>query len=150
MATEVWISPATDPDRSALGPEWRVVGELDEGRETDLWKVVQGYLGYRAFSKQRSVQFYADLDADSVGYQELLGAQPGVPRELSVAGSSASFWLALRWAGPPPRTFFASQQASLAHLARRQPESHPGRLLKPRVPVGMRLHASEGGFFEVS
>jgi hypothetical protein len=141
------MSTSDDPDRADLGHEWDYIGDLNEGRETDLWKVVQGYLGSRDPSQRRSVEFYADLDPDSTGSQELLARRPDRHREFDGASSSVHFWLALRWAGPPPRIFFTSQPATLAVLSRHPPESHPG-CLKRLVPVGMQLRANEGGFFD--
>jgi hypothetical protein len=148
MATQVWISTSNDPDRDDLGPEWRHAGDLDEHRETELWKVVQAYLGFRTFPPRQSVEFYADLDPDSSGYQELLTAQPGLPHQGGLAGLRSRFWLALRWEGPPVRILFATQQARLAPLKRRPPEPHPGLLKRP-AQVGMRLQAPRGGFFDV-
>lgn len=98
MATEVWISLDDDPDRSDLGAQWLLAGRLDESRETDVWRVVQGYLGYRASSRARSVCFYADVEPDGDGHRALLEARP--PDVERLAGSGISFWVALRWAGP--------------------------------------------------
>lgn len=146
MTTQLWISTAQNPALDASGPEWDHAGKLDEARETDLWKIVQGELGCRAASRRRSVSFYADLDPDSVTYQALQGEHPDLGRSVGIADSSSRFWLELRWAGPPPRTFVASQPARLALLERRIPEPHPGRT-KRLIPVGLQVHADDRGFF---
>lgn len=150
MTTQIWISTSNDPGKAELGPEWRYAGDLDEHRETDLWKVVQGCLGLRAASRRRSVDFYADLDPDSPGYQTLLAAEPNVTRRRPLGDSDIRFWLALHWAGPPVRMFFSAQHARFAFgQQRRPPEPHPGLLKKPAI-VGMRLTANTSGFFDVS
>jgi hypothetical protein len=145
MSTQLWVSTAADPDRSKLGDEWSPAGELAEGRESDLWRVVQGYLGLRSPSRLRKVQFYADLDPATAGYQQLLQLDPELagPR---TAAPGAAFWLALRWEGPPPGIFFAARQARLAVLQRRPPERHPG-LRRPVQPVGMEVVAGPAGMF---
>lgn len=146
MTTQLWISTAQNLAMDASDPDWEHAGELDEARETDLWRIVQGELGYRAASRRRSVSFYADLDPESATYQDIQSRHPDVARGLGIADSSVRFWLQLRWAGPPPRTFLVSQQARLAALERRVPEPHPGRI-KRLIPVGLKLHADDHGFF---
>lgn len=146
MTTQLWISTAQNPGLDTSGPEWEHAGELDEARETDLWRIVQGELGYRAASRRRSVSFYADLDPNSATYRMLKDKHPDVAHGLGITNSSVRFWLQLRWAGPPPRIFLVSQQARLAVLERRLPEPHPGRI-KPLIPVGMQIHTDDHGFF---
>lgn len=146
MTIEVWVSTHPDPDRSALGPQWALAGQLDQGREDEVWKVVQGYLGLRAESRWRSVEFYADLDPDSEGYRALHDAVPGD----DLARSRLKFWLALRWGGPPPRVFFTARQAQLATLQRRPPPPHPGRRELTR-PVGVKLvENARSGLFDMN
>lgn len=147
MTTQVWISTAKEPDGSGLAPDWLHAGELNQGREVELWSAVQRYLGLRAGRSGRSVDFYADLYPDSPGYGVLFPATAGSPDHSHVnVAAPTRFWLALLWTGPPARTLIAVEQASLAHLVRRPPESHPG-LLTPVVPVGMQLGAADGVFF---
>jgi hypothetical protein len=146
MATELWISTTDAPDRLTLESHWLLAGQVNEGRETELWRVVQGHLGLRATSRPRSVEFYADMEPDSDGYQALLEARPsGVDR---LNGSRIQVWVALRWAGPPEKTFFATQPAELAPMTRRPPEPHPG--LPKSIPVGMKLAAADGELFRGS
>lgn len=142
----MWISEAVNPDRSALGSEWQRVGSLDEHRETELWRVVQAHLGHRASSRARSLQAYVDVDPDSDGGQRLSTASTGLSDGIAGTGE---FWLALQWAGPPLRTFFSTQPARVAQLARRPPELHPG-LVHRVIPVGMQLRAGAGGFFDAA
>ena len=150
MSTEIWISTANNPDRKELGSEWHCAGSLAEHREVDLWKVIQGYLGLRAVSGTRSVNFYADLDVDSLGYQKLLEGEPNLGSTHLLTNSRYRFWLALRWSGPPPRTFFCSQRALLAPpQTRRPPEPHPGLSKRPAI-VGMRLASDQGVLFDHS
>ncbi|WP_106350804.1 hypothetical protein [Antricoccus suffuscus] len=150
MSTEIWISTAKNPDKRELEPEWHYAGRLEVSRETDLWKVVQGYLGFRAVSSLRSVDFYADLDVDSPGYQKLLEAEPGLGTTHLLTNSEYRFWLALKWSGPPSRIFFAAQRALLEPpQTRHRPEPHPGRLKRPLI-VGMRLATNDGRLFDFS
>jgi hypothetical protein len=120
VTTQLWISTANNPDRTALGQDWLHAGSLDERRESDLWKVVQGQLGHRAPSTRRSVAFYADLDPTSPGYKALTSTEPHRP-DADDTPSAQEFWLALRWNGPPVRVFFGPQ----ARRARRARATGP-------------------------
>jgi hypothetical protein len=113
--------------------------------------VVQGHLGLRAVARRPRVDFYADLDPDSLGYQALLAVEPNLTSHRGFGTSDARFWLALQWAGPPARTFFSSQHARFApSQQRRAPEPHPGLVKQPTI-VGMQLTAADAGhFFAVS
>lgn len=148
MATQVWVSTAAAPGRNGLGPEWREAGEIDQARERELWRVIQGHLGSRSASRLRRLQFYADLDPDSPGFQDLAQLAPTlVAGAVSAADFRARFWLALRWSGPPPRVFFSSRPARFTILTRRPPERHPGmrRVLRP---IGVQLDAGDDGIFK--
>ena len=71
----MYVTTNPSPDQSQLGPEWLLAGELDQGRERDVGKVLQGQLGLRAPSRERAVEFYADLRPESPGYRALFASE---------------------------------------------------------------------------
>lgn len=83
-----------------------------------LWGVIQGYLGLRAVSRARSVDFYADLDPDSPGHQRLLAAESSLASRPLVDDKDCRYW-----------------------LARTGPGRQPGPSFPPSVPV---LHVTSG------
>jgi hypothetical protein len=135
---KVWVSPNTNEelrlDESAAPVGWQAVGTIDSTRETELWKVVTGYLGLRSSSEPRSVNFWLDGEPSSEWVQQ---AVPGDPHGFRLAIDPA-----------PTYRFFleASQPAYLGHPSTREPEAHPA-LPKPQF-VGIHLGSATNGLFQ--
>ncbi|MEU8085754.1 hypothetical protein AB0B57_19350 [Micromonospora sp. NPDC049101] len=138
MTAKVWISRQPSL-RFVLGSEgpsgWDEVGEINSSRETDLWRQVQTYLGYRRESHRRRLDFYIDGDEN---HPWVLAAR---------SASDLRFWLAIDVFGDGKRFLVARRQAKLATLVRRTPEAHPGLLTRP-VFLGVRLTAGDDALFD--
>jgi hypothetical protein len=128
---QVWVSttsPLIEYDGQTPGPHWQFAGELSTSDESDFYTYIQVLLGLRGTTRGRP-EFYLDGDPDSRWVR---------------ATDREPFWVAIdpwgelrpRIQGARPTYFVSTGQAVVTPLARRAPEPHPGRTVRPvKIPI---------------
>jgi len=142
MSAKVLISTGASteiiPGPGGPGGTWEAVGTIDASRESDLWKVVQTYLGFRSTPSPRALDFYLDGDPRNLWVQ--------ANQEQSSSNPECGFWVAIDVYADAARYLVSARQAEVCPLTKRRPEPHPGLLVAP-VFVGIRLRANDHGIF---
>ncbi|KLI04058.1 hypothetical protein A5731_28030 [Mycolicibacterium conceptionense] len=147
MTPDIWISTTTSEvtfENNTPGRQWQRVGTIDTAQEADLAKHIQVLLNLRGSAPPIS-GFYVSADPDNVWVRAAQRDPAGQP----------PFWIAVDpWGRDRPtivnaaQTYFVSNEMATAtrSLARRAPQPHPGRAVKP-VMIGVKIKHHEDGLF---
>jgi hypothetical protein len=138
---QVWVSTTSSQieyDGRTPGEHWELVGDIDTTEESDFNTRIQVLLGRRQTSRGRP-EFYLDGNPNSSWVQ---------------AADRGPFWVAIDpWGeqrphihGARPTYFVSTGQAVVTALARRSPESHPGRTVRS-IKLPIRLKRNKSGIF---
>lgn len=146
MSYRLWVSDAPTASRIVRDQkpdsDWIEIGEVESSREDAFRACVQQALGLKRGRPARSVDFYADLDANHPWTKQLVNDHPDAPRGFGVDAKTAPRFRIAIQARHDGRVLFGTGEARLAVLQRRPPEQHPGQITETCI-VGVKLRAAK-------